>query len=528
MANSFSLEQHQITVEHVIRNAAPPVLYEAALRYEKGSAIASSGALIAMSGKKTGRSPQDKRIVDEPSTSKDIWWGPVNIKLDDHTFEINRERAIDYLNTREHLYCVDAFANWDPEYRIKVRVICARAYHALFMHNMLIRPTREELEDFGQPDFVIYNAGSFPANRYTTGMTSTTSIDLHLARGEFVILGTEYAGEMKKGIFTVANYLMPRRNVLSMHCSATEGQDGETSIMFGLSGTGKTTLSADPKRKLIGDDEHCWSDRGIFNIEGGCYAKVINLDPKAEPDIFAAIRAGAVLENVAYDPDTRRVDYDDVSITQNTRASYPIEYIENAKLRCVGTHPKHVIFLTCDAFGVLPPVAKLTPAQAMYHYISGYTAKVAGTEQGIQDPETTFSSCFGGPFLVWHPTKYAELLADKLQKHGAQTWLINTGWSGGGYGVGQRMKLSITRAIVDAIHAGALDKVATVEDPIFGLAVPTECPGVPSEVLMPRNTWKDGGAYDRTATKLAHLFRENFRKYEDAASAEVKAAGPRL
>jgi phosphoenolpyruvate carboxykinase (ATP) len=526
MANPFSLEQHQITVEHVIRNAAPPVLYEAALRYEKGSAIASSGALVAMSGKKTGRSPADKRIVDEPATANDIWWGSVNIKLDDHTFEINRERAIDYLNTRERLYCVDAYANWDPAYRIKVRVICARAYHALFMHNMLIRPSREELADFGQPDYVIYNAGSFPANRYTTGMTSTTSIDLHLSRGEFVILGTEYAGEMKKGIFTVMNYLMPKRGVLSMHCSATEGASGDTSIMFGLSGTGKTTLSADPKRQLIGDDEHCWSDQGISNIEGGCYAKAINLDPKAEPDIYRAIRAGTVLENVVYDQDSRRVDFADTSITENTRASYPIEYIDNAKIPCVGGHPRHVIFLTCDAYGVLPPVAKLTPAQAMYHFISGYTAKVAGTEVGVQEPQVTFSPCFGGPFMVWHPTKYAELLASKLRTHGAQTWLVNTGWSGGPYGVGSRMKLSYTRAIVDAIHAGALDNVATIEDPIFGVAVPTACPNVPAEVLIPRNTWKDQGAYDRTATKLAQLFRENFRKYEQGASAEVKAAGP--
>ncbi|ACY14550.1 phosphoenolpyruvate carboxykinase (ATP) [Haliangium ochraceum] len=529
MASTFNLEKHQITVQHVLRNAAPPVLYEAALRYEKGSAISRTGALIAMSGAKTGRSPNDKRIVDEPATSEDIWWGPVNIKLDDHTFEINRERAIDYLNTREHLYCVDAFAGWDPKYRIKVRVICARAYHALFMHNMLIRPTREELENFGEPDYVIYNGGAFPANRYTTGMTSTTSVDLHLSRKEFVILGTEYAGEMKKGIFTVMNYLMPKREILSMHCSATEAkEDGSTSILFGLSGTGKTTLSADPKRNLIGDDEHCWSDDGVFNIEGGCYAKAINLDPEAEPDIYRAIRSGAVLENVVYDHDTRRVDYTDTSITQNTRASYPIEYIDNAKIPCMGGHPKNVIFLTCDAFGVLPPVSRLTPDQAMYHFISGYTAKVAGTEVGVQDPEATFSPCFGGPFLVWHPTKYAQLLADKLRKHGAHTWLVNTGWTGGPFGVGKRMSLKYTRAIVDAIHSGALESVDTTQDPIFGLAIPTSCPDVPADVLIPKNTWQDAAAYERTATKLAHLFRDNFRKYEDVASKEIQAAGPRI
>ena len=527
MAQRFSLEKHQITVDNVIRNASPAVLYEAALRYEKGSAIASTGALIAMSGKKTGRSPNDKRIVEEPNTADDIWWGSVNIKLDDHTFEINRERAIDYLNTRDLLYCMDGFAGWDPRYRVKVRVICARAYHALFMHNMLIRPTREQLEQFGEPDYVIYNGGAFPANRYTTGMTSTTSVDLHLTRKEFVILGTEYAGEMKKGIFTVMNYLMPKQGVLSMHCSATEGEDGQTSILFGLSGTGKTTLSADPSRKLIGDDEHCWSDEGIFNIEGGCYAKVVDLSAEAEPDIYRALRSGAVLENVVYDPETREVDYTDTSITQNTRGSYPIEYIPNAKIPCVGGHPKHVIFLTCDAFGVLPPVSKLTTPQAMYHFISGYTAKVAGTEMGVQEPEATFSPCFGGPFLVWHPTKYAELLAERLRTQGAQAWLVNTGWTGGPDGVGSRMKLSHTRSIMDAIHTGALSQAQTTEDPIFGLAIPTSCPNVPSELLIPRNTWKSKEDYDQTANQLARLFRENFRKYEGAASEEVRSAGPR-
>ncbi len=529
MSNTFSLSEHQITVEHILRNAAPPVLYEAALRYEKGSAISSTGALVAMSGKKTGRSPLDKRIVEEPSTKDNIWWGPINIKLDDHTFEINRERAIDYLNTRERLYCVDAFAGWDPRHRIKVRVICARAYHALFMHNMLIRPTREELDDFGKPDYVIYNAGAFPANRYTTGMTSTTSVDLHLGRREFVILGTEYAGEMKKGIFTVMNYLMPERDILSMHCSATAGKSSDdTSILFGLSGTGKTTLSADPHRLLIGDDEHCWSVDGIFNIEGGCYAKAIDLSAEAEPDIFRAIRSGAILENVVYDPDSRVVDYGDTSITENTRASYPIEYIPNAKLPCMGGHPSHVIFLTCDAFGVLPPVSKLTPDQAMYHFISGYTAKVAGTEMGVTEPQATFSPCFGGPFLVWHPTKYAEILADKLRRHGAQTWLVNTGWTGGGYGVGKRMSLTHTRAIIDAIHNGSLSDVPTAIDATFGIAVPKECPGVPAEALLPRNTWQSGADYDDTARKLAHLFRDNFRKYEDLASDAIRNAGPRI
>jgi phosphoenolpyruvate carboxykinase (ATP) len=525
----FSLEAHGIQVPEVHRNATPAFLYEGALKHEKGAAISSTGAMIAYSGKKTGRSPTDKRVVDEPEVRDDIWWGAVNIKLDPQSFTINRERAIDYLNTRERLYVVDGYGGWDPSYRLKIRVICARAYHALFMHNMLIRPSEDELASFGTPDYVIYNAGGFPANRHTAGMTSSTSIDLSFGKREFVILGTEYAGEMKKGVFTIMNYLMPKRGVLSMHCSATQARDGsDTSVLFGLSGTGKTTLSADPKRLLIGDDEHCWSDEGVFNIEGGCYAKVIDLSKEQEPDIWNAIGYGAVLENVVFDRFTRKVDYTDVSITQNTRGSYPLDVIPNAKLPAVAGHPRNVIFLTCDAFGVLPPVARLTPAQAMYHFISGYTAKVAGTEVGVKDPEATFSACFGGPFLVWHPTKYAELLADKLRKHDARTWLVNTGWSGGGYGVGKRMKLAFTRAIVDAIHAGALDKAATVEDPIFGISVPTECPGVPSDILVPRNTWADKAAYDAQARKVATLFRDNFKKYEAQASEEIRAAGPRV
>jgi phosphoenolpyruvate carboxykinase (ATP) len=525
----FSLEAHGISVAEIHRNATPSFLYEAALRHEKGSAISSTGALIAYSGKKTGRSPTDKRVVDEPEVKEDVWWGNVNIKLDPQSFTINRERAIDYLNTRERLYVVDGFAGWDPAYRLKIRIVCARAYHALFMHNMLIRPTAAELDTFGSPDYVIFNAGGFPANKHTAGMTSSTSIDLSFGRREFVILGSEYAGEMKKGVFTIMNYLMPKRGVLSMHCSATQAKDGaDTSVLFGLSGTGKTTLSADPKRLLIGDDEHCWTDDGIFNIEGGCYAKVIDLSKEQEPDIWNALQFGSVLENVVFDPESHVVDYHDVSLTQNTRGCYPLDVIPNAKLPAVAGHPKNVIFLTCDAFGVLPPVSKLTPAQAMYHFISGYTAKVAGTEVGVKDPEATFSACFGGPFLVWHPTKYAELLADKLRKHHAQTWLVNTGWSGGGHGVGKRMKLSYTRAIIDAIHSGALDKVETVEDPVFGVFVPTSCPGVPTELLVPKNTWADKAAYDAQAKKVAHLFRDNFKKYEGQASDEIRAAAPRV
>ena len=332
---------------------------------------------------------------------------------------------------------------------------------------------------------------------------------------------------MKKGVFTIMNYLMPGQDVLSMHCSATEGESGDTSILFGLSGTGKTTLSADPNRKLIGDDEHCWTADGIFNIEGGCYAKVIDLSEEAEPDIYRALRFGSVLENVVYDESSRVVDYHSVAVTTNTRGSYPIEYIDNAKIPCIGGHPENVIFLTCDAFGVLPPVSKLTPEQAMYHFISGYTAKVAGTEVGVEDPEATFSPCFGGPFLVWHPTRYAEILAEKLRAHDAQTWLVNTGWSGGPFGVGKRMKLAYTRAIIDAIHSGELKNVATVNDDVFGFAVPSECPNVPSEILIPKNTWSNPSEYDNQRRRLGELFTSNFEAYADQASAAVIKAGPK-
>ena len=481
-----------------------------------------------MSGEKTGRSPADKRIVEEESSQDDVWWGPVNIKLDEHVFMINRERALDYLNTRDQLYVIDGFAGWDPKYQIKVRIITTRAYHALFMHNMLIRPTPEQLEGFGEPDYVIFNAGEFSANRHTSGMTSKTSVSLHFGRKEMVILGTQYAGEMKKGVFTIMHYLMPKQNVLSMHCSANEGADGKVSIFFGLSGTGKTTLSAEAERNLIGDDEHCWTEDGVFNIEGGCYAKAIDLSEEQEPEIWKAIRFGSVLENVVYDEKTRQVDFSDTSLTQNTRCSYPIEYIDNAKIPCVGGHPNNVVLLTCDAFGVLPPVSKLTPEQAMYHFISGYTAKVAGTEVGVTEPEATFSACFGAPFLVHHPARYAELLADKVARHGASTWLVNTGWTAGPYGTGHRMSLKHTRAIVDAINNGELADMPTRIDPLFGFEVPTECPGVPANILDPRSTWADGAAYDATAKKLATLFIENFKTFEDGASEAIRNASPKL
>ncbi|RKP36452.1 phosphoenolpyruvate carboxykinase [ATP] [Dimargaris cristalligena] len=514
---------------HIYRNLSVACLYEDALKFEKGTYMSSSGALITSSGEKTGRSPKDKRIVEEEDTLHDIWWGPVNTKMSERVFRINHERAVDYLNTRERLYVFDGFAGWDPKYRIKVRVVCARAYHALFMRNMLIRPTDEELADYGEPDFTILNAGQFPANRYTTGMTSATSVSISFERREMVILGTEYAGEMKKGIFTVMHYLMPKSGVLSLHSSANEGPDGDVSLFFGLSGTGKTTLSADPHRALIGDDEHCWSDDGTFNIEGGCYAKCIDLSAAKEPEIFNAIRFGSVLENVVFNEETRLVDYTDSSVTENTRCAYPIEFIPNAKLPCVGGHPKNIILLTCDAFGVLPPVARLTPAQAMYHFISGYTAKIAGTEEGVTEPEATFSACFGQPFLVWHPVKYASMLAAKIQQYGSKVWLVNTGWNGGVYGVGKRISLKYSRAIIDAIHNGELADAEYVNYPTFNIDIPTSVTGVPSEVLNPRSAWAGTDAeFDNTITKLATLFNKNFKGYADRATPEILSAAPRI
>ncbi len=528
MNQTFDLSDCGITVREIHRNLNPPSLYEHAIRYEPGTTISDTGCLIAYSGEKTGRSPDDKRIVRHPDSEKDVWWGPVNFPLDELTFAINRERAIDYLNTRPRLYCVDAFAGWDPAVRQKVRVICARPYHALFMENMLIRPTDEELQEFGDPDFVIFNAGAFPANRYTTGMTSRTSVDLSLERQEVVLLGTEYAGEMKKAVFTWMNYLLPRQGILSMHCSATcDQQSGQSSVLFGLSGTGKTTLSADPHRYLIGDDEHGWSDDGIFNIEGGCYAKAVYLTRESEPEIFDALRFGAVLENVVYDQAHHHVDFSDTSITQNTRGAYPMQHMRNAKIPCVAGHPTDVIFLTCDAFGVLPPVARLTPEQAMYYFISGYTAKVAGTEMGVNEPEATFSPCFGGPFLVWHPARYADLLADRIRQHNVSVWLVNTGWSGGAYGTGSRMPLRFTRAIIDGIHSGALRTAATVTDKVFGLAAVTECEGVPAEMLEPRRAWRDPEEWEKTARELAVRFHRNFETYADNTDDAVKQAGPR-
>lgn len=527
--DELSLSNEVITIR---RNAPAAVLYEDALG-EKKTTISSSGALIAYSGDKTGRSPRDKRIIEEETSKDEIWWGPVNKPLPEKTWSINRERAADYLRTRDHLYIVDAYAGWDPRYRIKVRVVCARAYHALFMTNMLIRPSAEELAHFGEPDFTVWNAGQFPANYHTQGMSSKTTVEINFKAMEMIILGTEYAGEMKKGIFTVMFYLMPvHHNVLTLHSSANQGiQKNDVTLFFGLSGTGKTTLSADPHRKLIGDDEHCWSDHGVFNIEGGCYAKCIGLTAEKEPEIFNAIKFGAILENVVYDPESRDVDYEDSSITENTRCAYPIDHIPSAKIPCLAdSHPQNLVLLTCDASGVLPPISKLTPEQVMYHFISGYTSKMAGTEQGVTEPEATFSSCFGQPFLALHPIRYATMLAKKMSQHSANAWLINTGWTGSSYVAGgKRCPLKYTRAILDAIHDGSLAKESYETLPTFNLHIPTKVNGVPSELLNPSKNWVEGEAkYASAVRNLANLFVQNFKIYQDKATPEVLAAGPNV
>merc|ERR1719192_1229514 len=480
----------------IMRNPSAAKLYELGLKerghplYHSQTKVTSTGALAARSGKCTGRIPKDKRVVEEDLTKDKVWWGPVNFPMSERDFAITRKRAIDFLNTRQFLYVVDGFANWDVKNRLKVRVICSTAYHALFMQNMLIRPSSEELKTFGQPDFFIFNSGEFTQGKVIMGEDSNGCVALNLKEKEMVILGTCYAGEMKKGVFSVMNYLMPERGLLSMHASANAAQDGSTSVFFGLSGTGKTTLSAEPNRNLIGDDEIVWGPDGISNIEGGCYAKAINLSAENEPEIWNAIRFGCVLENVCFKDDvSREVNFADNSITDNTRACYPIEHIPNTLIPCVGTHPNNIIFLTCDAFGVLPPVSKLTKEQAMFHFLSGYTAKVAGTEIGVKEPVETFSSCFGEAFLVHHPSKYAELLKKKVEEHDSDVWLVNTGWIRGGYGSGERISIKHTRAILDAIHNGELKSTPTDTLPIFNLSIPTQCTGVPEEILVPSKSW---------------------------------------
>ncbi|MBA3969540.1 MAG: phosphoenolpyruvate carboxykinase (ATP) [Gemmatimonadetes bacterium] len=505
-------------------NLVAPELFQEAVRRGEGR-FADMGPFVAVTAPHTGRSPNDKFVVRESATEADVDWGKVNQPIEEDRFELLLEDMREYLNGRDELFVEDLYCGADPQYRLSVRYVSPNAWHMAFVRNMFIRPEAGELADF-EPNFTVLHAPEFQADPDRHGTRTGTFIVLSLARRMILIGGTRYAGELKKSMFTVMNYMLPKQGVLSMHCSANIGHKGDTALFFGLSGTGKTTLSADPERALIGDDEHGWSGDGIFNFEGGCYAKVINLSPEGEPDIFRTTQMfGTILENVVLDEDTKKVEFENQSITENTRASYPLHYIPNYVPSGRGGHPENVVFLTADAFGVLPPIARLTPEQAMYYFLSGYTAKVAGTERGVTEPQATFSACFGAVFLVWHPTKYAQMLGERLREHGSQVWLVNTGWSGGPFGVGHRMKLGYTRAMVRAALNGDLANVQTENDPVFGLAVPTAIPGIPSDIMQPRSTWPDPEAYDAQASKLAQMFRDNFKKFGDVAG-EIQQAGP--
>ena len=520
-------------IDKVHRNLSVESLIEETVKNGEGI-IGPRGATIVDTGKFTGRSPKDKYIVDEASSSDKIWWGSVNKKIDESIFDELYTSVIDYYNSDDSkTYLFDGFAGFDPAYSINVRIIAKRAWQAHFVNNMFIRPEMDQLKDFA-PDFTIINASSVQNKAFKEhGMNSETFILFHLGKKIAIIGGTEYGGEMKKGIFSVLHYVLPQKGVLSMHCSANVDEDGENpAIFFGLSGTGKTTLSTDPKRPLIGDDEHGWSDDGVFNFEGGCYAKTINLNPEDEPDIYNAIRHGALLENVVYDPHTRIVDYDDNSKTENTRVSYPLNFIENsvfAKGRpALSAHPKTIIFLTCDAYGVIPPVSKLSPEQAMYHFISGYTAKVAGTERGVTEPTATFSPCFGGPFLTLHPLRYAELLREKMNQHNVPAYLVNTGWVGASAQSGaKRISLPITRKIIYAILDGNISGANCETDPYFGVQVPTSLEDIGSEILIPSNAWSNEDEYRKIAENLVGKFQSNFEGYS-ISDEEIINAGPKI
>lgn len=506
-------------------NLTPAELVEHTLRRGEG-VLADSGALCVSTGKFTGRSPKDKFVVKDANTKDTVWWGSVNNELSQEHWTRLYTKVASYLQNRD-LYVRDCYAGADPAYRLRVRVINEAPWSNLFVNNLFIRPKAEELKDF-KPDFTILCAPGFHADPATDGTKAGNFTLINFTENIILIGGSAYTGEMKKGIFTVLNYMLPFKNVLPMHCSANIGKDGDVAVFFGLSGTGKTTLSADPNRGLIGDDEHGWTDKGVFNFEGGCYAKCIDLTKEKEPQIWEAIKFGTLVENTTFIEGTRSVDFASQKVTENTRAAYPIHYIPNAVEPSVGGLPKNIFLLTADAFGVLPPISKLTNGQAMYQFLSGYTAKVAGTEAGVKEPQATFSPCYGQAFLPLHPTRYAEMLGKKIQAHKVNVWLINTGWSGGPYGVGSRMKLPYTRAMITAALNGELDKAQYEADPIFGLNVPKAVPGVPAEVLNPRNTWSDKAAYDKQANHLAQLFNDNFAKYSDFANAEIKAAAPKV
>lgn len=508
----------------VHRNLPPSVLIERALARGEGI-LASNGALVVRTGVPSGRSPNDKYFVEENSSKGDIHWCKVNVPCQDAQFSRMLEKAHAYLQGRD-IYVHDGFVGADPKYRLNVRVITPTPWHALFAHTLFLRPSPAELEVF-KPGFIVLGCGEMKADPERDGSRSDVYVAISFDRKINLIIGSMYGGEIKKSIFTILNYLLPHQGVFPMHCSANVGAGGDVALFFGLSGTGKTTLSADPARRLIGDDEHGWSDSGIFNFEGGCYAKVIRLSAEAEPQIYNAIRFGSLLENVVVDESNRAIDYDSDAITENTRATYPVEHIPGCIIPGVGGHPRNVFFLACDAFGVLPPIARLTPAMAGYHFLSGFTAKLAGTESGIDEPQPTFSACFGAPFMPLHPARYAEMLSDRLSRHGTNCWLVNTGWSGGPAGTGKRMKIGITRALLSAALEGKLEKAGFSPDPVFSIMVPDACPGVPPEVLTPRNTWADKNAYDRKARELAGMFAKNFEQYRGQTSTEILAAGPK-
>ncbi|MDL2345478.1 phosphoenolpyruvate carboxykinase (ATP) [Deinococcus sp. MIMF12] len=507
------------TVHH---NPGVDELYAAAIRLGEG-VQAATGPLTVRTNK-TGRSPKDRFIVEDDLTRDAVWWGGFNVPTTPEVFDRLLEKMTAYAEGRE-LFVQDVYAGTDPEYRLGVRAVTEMAYHSLFVQNMFVCPTAQEREGFA-PQWTILNLPSFKADPAVDGVRSDTFILVNFTRQMILVGGTQYAGENKKGIFGVMNFLLPAQGVMPMHCSANVGEAGDVALFFGLSGTGKTTLSADPSRKLIGDDEHGWSDRGIFNFEGGCYAKVINLNAEAEPAIYRTTRTyGTVLENVVLDEDGTP-NLDDGSLTENTRSAYPITQIGNIVEEGMAGHPRNVVFLTADAYGVLPPISRLSPEQTMYQFISGFTAKIPGTEQGVTEPQPTFSTCFGAPFMPRHPGEYARLLAQKVQEHGVRVWLVNTGWSGGQYGVGQRMSIRHTRALLGAALNGELDSVAFEREPFFNLEIPSEVPGVPAEVLNPRRAWTDQEAYDRTARKLAGMFRENFKRFEDGVDPAVTASMP--
>jgi phosphoenolpyruvate carboxykinase (ATP) len=522
-ANLAAIGLHRVGVAYW--NLEPAELVEHTILNDQG-VFASTGALAIDTGEFTGRSPKDKYCVKDEETQNTVWWGDVNIPFEPAKFDALYDKMCAYLMNRD-VYVKDAKACADPTYQLNVRVVAEYPWSALFASNMFLRPSQEELEDF-EPEWHVVCAPGFTADPAKDGTRQHNFAIINFTRKMIIIGGTGYTGEIKKGIFTVLNYVLPKkRGVLPMHCSANIGEQGDTAIFFGLSGTGKTTLSADPHRRLIGDDEHGWSDQGVFNFEGGCYAKCIDLSREKEPQIWDAIKFGALLENVVFKEGSTEVDFHDATKTENTRVSYPIHHIDNVAEPSVGSHPKNIFFLTCDAYGVLPPISRLTPGQAMYWFISGYTAKVAGTEAGITEPKTVFSACFGAPFLPLHPTEYAAMLGDKMRQHDVRVWLVNTGWSGGAYGTGERIKLKFTRAMITAALRGELDNVEYDEHRLFGVKFPTSCPGVPPEILNARKSWKSESEYMAQAEKLAKAFVNNFEKYKQGASEEVLAAAPR-